>query len=84
MGLLKKNKEDQQEINSAFSKAGPYLNIIYFFMSAMIIFGFIGYKLDQFYKFDFLFLLIGLFSGFSLGFYKLYILISNIEKDPEK
>jgi F0F1-type ATP synthase assembly protein I len=78
-----KNNDDQKEVRSAFSTAGPYLSISYFFMSAMIIFGYIGYKLDQAYGFDFLFLLIGLFIGFALGFYKLYIVISNMEKDPD-
>ena len=83
MSFFKKKKDNQREINSAFSKAGPYLNITYFFISAMVIFGFVGHKIDQSYNFDFLFLLIGLFLGFALGFYKLYIVISNLEKDPE-
>jgi F0F1-type ATP synthase assembly protein I len=80
---LKKKKNNQKEINSAYSKAGPFLSITYFFMSAMVIFGFIGYKIDQAFGYDFLFLLIGLFLGFSLGFYKLYIVISNLENDRE-
>lgn len=80
---LTKKKDNQKKINSAFSKAGPYLSISYFFMSAMVIFGFIGYKIDQAYNFEFLFLLTGLFLGFALGFYKLYIVISNPEQDPK-
>ncbi|NOG46522.1 MAG: AtpZ/AtpI family protein [Calditrichaeota bacterium] len=83
MSFVKKKKDNQKEINSAYSKAGPYLNITYFFISAMIIFGFVGYKIDQAYGFNFLFLLIGLFVGLSLGFYKLYIVITHIEKDPD-
>ena len=81
MSFFKAKKENQKEISSAFSKAGPYLNITYFFISAMSIFGFIGYKIDQSYGFDSVFLLIGLFIGLALGFYNVYIVISQIEKD---
>ena len=83
MAFFKKKKENQQPINAAFSKAGPYLNISYFFISAMALFGFVGFKIDQAYDYDFIFLLIGLFFGFFLGFYYLYIVISNSKNDPD-
>lgn len=80
---LKRDKEKQQEINKAFAAAGPFLNSTYFFISAMALFGYAGYKLDQYYNNTFLFLLVGLFTGFALGFYKLYKDISHMEKDTD-
>jgi F0F1-type ATP synthase assembly protein I len=77
--LQKQNKESKQkEINSAFAKAGPYLNIGYFLMAAMILFGYIGYKIDQWARTGFLFLLCGLFLALGLSFYNMYKVLSQL------
>ena len=79
--------EDKNQIQSAYSKAGPFLNIGYFFIGGIGLFGYIGYKLDKYLEFKVLFLLLGLFLGLSLGFYNLFKVISNLEnksKDDPK
>jgi len=77
--LQKKNKKStQKEINSAFVKAGPYLNIGYFFIGAIILFGYIGYKLDQWLQTGFVFLLSGLLLSLVLGFYNLFKVLSQL------
>ncbi len=81
--MKNRNKEFQKEVNSSFSKAGPYLSIVYFFMASILILGFIGYKADQYFNFDFVFLLTGLFSGFALGFYNMYKVISGLNNNSE-
>lgn len=83
----KSDKSDNKEINSAFSKAGPYLNIGYFFIGGIALFGFIGYQLDHYFHSKVIFLLTGLFLALGLGFYNLYKVISQIDnasKDVEK
>jgi len=77
--LQKQTKNSQQKkVNAAFVKAGPYLNIGYFFMAAMILFGFIGYKIDQWLQTGFVFLLTFLFLAFALGFYNMYKVLSQL------
>lgn len=71
-------KSKQKDINSAYAKAGPYLNIAYFFMAAMLLFGYIGYKIDQWARTGFLFVLSGLFLALGLGFYNMYKVISQL------
>jgi F0F1-type ATP synthase assembly protein I len=81
---LSERKNKQKQINSAFAQAGPYLNIAYFFMGSMAVLGFVGYKLDQYFNFRFLFLLTGLFLGLVLGFYHMFKVIRQIEKNNRK
>jgi len=76
----KKNTENQKNINSSFAAAGPYLNIGYFFMASMFIFGFVGHLIDKKYQFNSIFLLAGLFVGLIFGFYNMYKVISQMEK----
>ena len=83
MFKIKKEVTDKHIINSAFAQAGPYLNIVYFFMGSMAVFGFIGYYLDKWLRFDFLFVLIGLFLGFAFGFYHMFKVISQMQKKKE-
>jgi F0F1-type ATP synthase assembly protein I len=76
----KQNKKDRQSINSSFAKAGPYLNIGYFFMASMFVFGLIGHFVDTTYEYNNMFLLTGLFVGLIFGFYNMFKVISQIEK----
>jgi len=73
-----RKKTTQKKINSAFVKAGPYLNIGYFFIGGMILFGYVGYKMDQWLQTKFIFLLIGLFTALALGFYNMYKVLSQL------
>jgi len=75
---LQNKKSTQKEINSAFVKAGPYLNIGYFFIGAIVLFGYIGYKADQWAKTGFIFLLSGLFMALGLGFYNMFKVLSQL------
>ena len=77
--MKKKETSRQREINSAFSKAGPYLNIGYFFIGAIALFGYLGYKLDQAYETNSIFMLVGLFIALGLSFYNMFKVISQIE-----
>ena len=72
-------KSTQRQVHSAFSKAGPYLNIGYFFIGGMILFGYIGYKMDQWLQTKVIFLLLGLFLALALGFYNMYKVISQMD-----
>ena len=74
----KNNTSTQKKINTAFEKAGPYLNIGYFFIGGMILFGYIGYKLDQWIGSKVIFLLLGLFMALALGFYNMFKVLSQI------
>ncbi len=76
--MKKPNQQQTNEINSAFSKAGPYLNIGYFFIGAFILFGYVGFKIDEIYQFKSIFLLIGLFLAFGLGFYNMFKVLADI------
>jgi len=75
---LQNKKSSQREINSAFVKAGPYLNIGYFFIGAILLFGYIGYKADQWAQTGFVFLLTGLFLALGLGFYNMFKVLSQL------
>lgn len=79
--LFLNKKSTNKDVNSAYSKAGPFLSIVYFFIASIFLFGFIGYKIDQAFGYDFVFLLTGLFAGFTLGFYKLYIIVKHMDED---
>ena len=72
------NKSTHKEINSAFTKAGPYLNIGYFLLGAIILFGYIGYKIDKWLQTDFVFLLSGLLLALALGFYNMFKVLSQL------
>jgi F0F1-type ATP synthase assembly protein I len=75
---LQNKKSSQKEINSAFVKAGPYLNIGYFFIGAILLFGYFGYKADQWAQTDYIFLLSGLFMALGLGFYNMFKVLSQL------
>lgn len=81
--MADKTVKSQKENNSVFSKAGPYLNIGYFFIGSISLFGFLGYKADQYFNSKVLFLLLGLFSGLALGFYNMFKLLAQLEKKPD-
>lgn len=47
-------------------------------MGGMILFGYIGYRLDQWIGSKVIFLLLGLFMALALGFYNMYKVLSQI------
>ena len=78
--VKKQNPNRVRETVNAFQKAGPYLSIIYAFFGAIILFGFVGYKLDVYFGKSPLFLILGVFSGFGLGFYRMIKVVNDLER----
>lgn len=78
--VKKSNSNRVPESINAFQKAGPYLSIVYAFFGAIILFGFVGFKLDSYLDKRPLFLIIGVFSGFALGFYRLIKVVKDLER----
>jgi len=76
----RKNQDGVNEAFSAYRKAAPYINAIYAFIGAVILFGFIGWWLDQKFRSEPLFILSGLFLGLGLGFYSLIKTAKKLEK----
>ncbi len=68
------------ETTSAFQKAAPYLNIVYSLFGGIILFGYAGYKLDAYLDKRPLFLIIGVFTGFILGFYRLIKVVKDLDR----
>jgi F0F1-type ATP synthase assembly protein I len=75
------NKSQKNDIESAFRKASPYLNIGYTLFGAIAIFGYLGYRLDLWSGKRPLFLLIGLFLGLFLGFYNMIKVIRQLDRE---
>ena len=77
-----KNQKPKQvdETVSAFQKASPYLNIVYSLFGGIILFGYAGYALDDYFQKRPLFLIIGVFTGFFLGFYRMIKVIKDLER----
>lgn len=75
-----RGKTTSQEVQSAFKKAGPFINIGYVLIGSVLLFAYIGYKMDQAYALSPLFLLIGLFLGFGLGLYNMVKVINQLKK----
>jgi F0F1-type ATP synthase assembly protein I len=68
------------DLATAFRNAAPYINVVYVFISAVILFTGAGWWLDT--KFDTkpILLLIGLFAGLITGFYYLLKVVNKLEK----
>lgn len=78
---MKKQKlKAGREATSAFQKAAPYLNIVYSFFGGIILFGYAGYKLDEYLDKRPLFLIIGVFTGFILGFYRMIKVVKDLDR----
>ena len=78
---MQKNKDKKvNETVNAFQKASPYLSIIYSFFGAIILFGYVGHYLDQHFEKQALFLILGVFTGFGLGFYRMIKVIKDLER----
>jgi len=73
-------KENQKDIVSSFQKAAPYLNIVYTFFGSIIILGYVGFLLDDYFQKRPIFLISGVFLGFILGFYNLIKMVNQLEK----
>lgn len=66
---------------NSYRKAMPYINIFYVLAAAMALLGWLGWLADAKFQTKPVFFLIGLFSGMILGFYNLFKLLKNLEKD---
>lgn len=78
---MKKQKPKKvNEAVSSFQKASPYLNIVYSLFGGIILFGYAGYSLDEYLQKRPLFLIIGVFTGFLLGFYRMIKVIKDLER----
>lgn len=73
-------KDIRRDIRSAFSEAAPYLNIAYVFIGAILFFGYVGYRLDSYFRFESLFLLLGLFIALLGGFYNMFLVLKNLDQ----
>lgn len=77
---MNSHKPERKEMVNSFQKAAPYLSIGYTLIGAILLFGFIGYKLDEWLEKSPLFLIIGLFFGFFLGLYRMIKVINELER----
>lgn len=79
-----RNSSSKNNIARAFAKAGPYLNIGYTLLAAVVVLGYVGYRLDEWSELKPLFLIIGVFSGLFFGFYNMFKVIQNINRDQDQ
>jgi F0F1-type ATP synthase assembly protein I len=75
--MIKSSKNDDQ---SAFRKAGPYLNIGYTLFGSVLFFAYIGYLIDSWFEKKPLFLIIGLFLGLFGGFYNMIKVLQQLDR----
>ena len=73
--MLKDSKDKFQKFNS------PAMTMGYTIMAAICFFSFVGYKLDQIFKKQYL-MLVGMFVGFAYSGYEVWKLIQS-EKENE-
>lgn len=64
----------------ALRKAAPYINITYVLISAIVLFGVIGWWLDKVWSTQPLFFIIGLFLGLGVGFYSFFKTMQKLDK----
>jgi F0F1-type ATP synthase assembly protein I len=77
----KQNPDGMNDGVRAYRKAAPYVNAVYVFISAIMLFGFIGWWLDKNLQSAPWFMLIGMFAGFGVGFYSLIKTVQKLEKN---
>jgi len=68
------------DLATAFRNAAPYINVVYVFISAIIMFTAGGWWLDVQLHTKPVFLLIGVFAGLITGFYYLLKVVNKLEK----
>ncbi|HGY56849.1 MAG TPA: AtpZ/AtpI family protein [Caldithrix abyssi] len=78
--MASKKNISKSEINNAFRKAGPYLNIGYTLLGGILVFGYLGNWLDEKAGTEPLFMITGLFAGLALGFYNMIKVINQITR----
>jgi F0F1-type ATP synthase assembly protein I len=77
----RKNTSEIGGFSQAYRKAMPYINSFYVLAAAVAFMGWIGWMADAYYNTKPVLFLAGLFLGMIAGFYNLYKLLKNIEKD---
>jgi F0F1-type ATP synthase assembly protein I len=75
------NPDELNEAVNTYRKAAPYINAIYAFIGAVILFGGAGWWLDQKLHSTPLCILVGLFLGLGVGFYSLIKAVQKLEKN---
>ncbi|MGD9898374.1 MAG: AtpZ/AtpI family protein [Calditrichaceae bacterium] len=73
-------KPGSSDLNKAFHKAAPYLNIGYVLTGSVIFFAVAGNWVDKKFDHQPLFLIIGVFVGLILGFYNMIKVIQELER----
>ncbi len=73
-------KSGKSDLNNAFHKATPYLNIGYVLIGSVVFFAIVGNWFDKKFDYQPLFLIIGLFVGLILGFYHMIKVIQELER----
>ena len=68
----KRKESTAFQLAKAYRDAAPYLNIGWFFLISILLFLWLGKKLDEYLLTEPLFLLTGTLLGFLLGFLNLY------------
>jgi F0F1-type ATP synthase assembly protein I len=71
---------DPNNLSSAFRSAAPYINVVYVFISSVLMFGAAGWWLDSEFDTQPLLIIIGLFAGLISGFYYLLKVIKQLER----
>ncbi len=80
--MMSRNKKSavQKDIHNAYQQAAPYLSIAYALFGGMLFFGLVGYYIDEKSGTTPLFLIMGIFLGMGLGFYRMIKTIQNMER----
>lgn len=78
--MIFKRSSSNDEANRSFRKAAPYLNIGYTLAGGILLFAYIGYLIDEKTQQAPLFLVLGVFLGFGLGFYNMIKVLKNLDR----
>jgi len=71
----------KNELAHAFRKAGPYLNIGYTLLGGILLFGYLGHLVDGWLNKNPIFLLLGLFLGLAAGFYNMFKVLRQLDRE---
>jgi F0F1-type ATP synthase assembly protein I len=77
----KQDRGGRSDAAGALRKAAPYINASYILISAILLFGIIGWWLDDKWATKPLFLIIGLFLGLGVGFYSMIRTIQKLDRE---
>lgn len=78
------NKSILSSLSEAYRKVAPYLNIGYFFATAVTLLTLLGYYLDKKWQTDPWLTLSGAILGIILGFYNFFKTVFSLEKKNDK